>query len=204
MIETLFFDADGVIQFPGPGFRERFERLLAGRATVPQLFRTEETTIDGSRDLREVLAEFIATYDVPTTPDELIVGWYNIYVNEPRLALVDELRAKGYPCYLTTNQQAYRGAYIQEHLPYQKHFDGVFYSYEMLAAKPSPAFFQTVLRETGADPATTLFIDDLEPNVVAAKENGLNADVCAWNLDMPTPTDDSALRAILGRHGLPV
>lgn len=204
VIDTVFLDADGVLQFPGPGFKEHFERLLDGSVSVEDLFRTEETTIDGSRDLRDVLAEFIAKHDLAATPDDLIDGWYNIVVNRADLTLVDELRARGVRCYLTTNQQAYRGSFIQRTLGYEQHFDRQFYSFELGVAKPSAEFFAMVLAQTEADPSRTLFIDDLPANVEAARALGLQAEVHRWQLGMPIPSDDVALREIFRRYGLPV
>lgn len=202
MIDTVFLDADGVIQFPGPGFRERFEELLGGRVPVRHLFDTEETTLNGTPDLRDVLAEYIRVHELPATVDELLEAWNNIYVNEAALALVDELRADGIKCFLTTNQQEYRGRHIQRTLGYEKHFDKQFFSFELGESKPTPRFFERVLADTGADPSSTLFVDDLAANVEAARSLGLTAEVYEWTLGMPRPTDATALRSIFRRHGL--
>ncbi|BDM22385.1 hypothetical protein KMS_R21420 [Pseudomonas sp. LRP2-20] len=41
--------------------------------------------------------------------------------------------------------------------------------------KPEPEIFQLLLRRYGLDPSRTLFIDDVQKNVDAAKEQGMQA-----------------------------
>ena len=41
--------------------------------------------------------------------------------------------------------------------------------------KPDPAIFHRLLERYGLAPATTLFIDDIEKNVVAARDLGFHA-----------------------------
>lgn len=52
--------------------------------------------------------------------------------------------------------------------------DMVFFSNEMRLAKPDPRIYAEVLRITDINPAETLYIDDLEQNILAGKEAGFN------------------------------
>lgn len=54
-------------------------------------------------------------------------------------------------------------------------FEKVFYSHEIQARKPDLEAFQKVIELAGIIPNETLFIDDLEKNISAAKEAGLRA-----------------------------
>ena len=54
-------------------------------------------------------------------------------------------------------------------------FDTIFNTAELSVAKPDPAVFRLVLDRLGAAPEATLFIDDLAPNVDAARGVGLTA-----------------------------
>ncbi len=201
VIDTLLLDADGVTQYPTADLLSGFAALLRGPAAVLDLFAAERQAIDGSRDMREVLAQFLADHELPTDPDDVFAHWNVIEVNEPVLSLVDELRANGTRCFLATNQQNVRGRYMQQELPYADHFDGQFYSFEVGVAKPAPDYFTAVIEATGAEPGRTLFIDDMLANVHGAESAGLRAEHLAWNLGDP-PAGDAPLREVLRRYQL--
>jgi len=52
-------------------------------------------------------------------------------------------------------------------------FEKVYYSHEMGKRKPNADIFQQVLDENNLKPSETLFIDDSQPNISAAKKLGL-------------------------------
>jgi putative hydrolase of the HAD superfamily len=52
-------------------------------------------------------------------------------------------------------------------------FDHAYYSHRMGLRKPGVEIYRQVLKEQHLDPATTLFIDDTEANLVGAKEAGI-------------------------------
>lgn len=54
-------------------------------------------------------------------------------------------------------------------------FQHVFISAELGMAKPSREIYQHVIREVGCQPHEAVFLDDMEENVAAAREAGLNA-----------------------------
>lgn len=47
------------------------------------------------------------------------------------------------------------------------------YSWQVQLRKPDRGFYETVLKEIGADPLRTVFVDDKAVNVVAAEELGM-------------------------------
>jgi putative hydrolase of the HAD superfamily len=67
-------------------------------------------------------------------------------------------------------------------------FDALVWSYQLRVAKPDPAIYRHVLEQLGTQPAETLFIDDKDVNVEAARAVGMKALVY---------TDIAALRADL-------
>ncbi|KAF2703163.1 HAD-like protein [Pleomassaria siparia CBS 279.74] len=52
-------------------------------------------------------------------------------------------------------------------------FDGVFTSFDARLRKPELEFYKLVIRESGANPAQTIFVDDKIENVVAARSFGI-------------------------------
>jgi len=52
-------------------------------------------------------------------------------------------------------------------------FDEVIWSYELKLAKPDPAIYHAMLAKVGTKPEETLFIDDREENIEAARALGI-------------------------------
>ena len=198
MIRALLFDADGVLQLPRPGAIRAFTRLGRGRpGFVRELLAEEARTMTGKVELREVLEAVVARNELTTTADELIAVWCQIDLRPQMLEVVAQARAAGLKTALATNQQPYRGAWMQQNFPYADYFDTLGYSFELGVAKPDPAFFTQIVRWIGVAPSEAVMIDDLPENIEAARSAGLHGIVNAWTDDADT------LRAQLGQLGVP-
>ena len=77
------------------------------------------------------------------------------------------------PCYLASNQDSYRARVMREHLRYADLLDGLFFSCDVGAAKPDPAFFAAVVDALELPADEVLFVDDVRPNVEAARAAGV-------------------------------
>ena len=194
-IATLLLDADGVTQH-NPNFAPGMARLFGDKATLSEILRLEPPSLDGTTDLRAEITSFIADKDVDVDPDEVLNVWHETHTVPGVFDLLDEVRRHGVRIYLATNQQPRRGRRMIAEKGYELHTDGAFYSYQMGVAKPDPRFFQIILDELGCDPRTTLFIDDVDENVEAARALGIQA--VLFERDSGT----SGLRAVLLEHGL--
>jgi putative hydrolase of the HAD superfamily len=167
-------DADGVVQYPSPGWLKDMARL-GGPGFMSEAFRREVTTLTGKGDLREELVGILERRGRTCTADDILAVWYRIEVDERMLTIVDRVRAAGVVTALATNQQSYRGTYIKENLPYDEHFDHQFHSYEIGLAKPDPAYFTHIVESLDVEPAEAVFVDDVLANVRGAESAGLNA-----------------------------
>lgn len=167
-------DADGVVQYPRAGWLKEMARL-GGPGFIVEAFRKEVTTLTGEVDLRELLAEMLSRRGRTCTADEILEIWYRIDVDGLMLDLVDRVRAAGVTTALATNQQSYRGSYIQANLPYAEHFDHQFHSFEVGLAKPDPGFFTHIVDTLEIAPEEAVFVDDMAINVRGAEKAGLNA-----------------------------
>ena len=58
-------------------------------------------------------------------------------------------------------------------IPMEQCFDRMFLSYRLRMTKPDPRIYELMIRETGIDPAETLYIDDLPDNIEAGRKAGL-------------------------------
>ena len=173
-VRVLLMDADGVVQYPRPGWLKDMA-ALGGPGFIPEVFRRELTTLTGKVDLREVLVEVLERRGRSCSADDVLAIWFRIELDELMLGMVDRVRAAGVLTALATNQQSYRGTWMRANLPYDEHFDHQFHSFELGVAKPDPAFFTHILDSLGVAPGETVFVDDVLANVRGARAAGLNA-----------------------------
>ncbi|WP_328331367.1 HAD-IA family hydrolase [Kribbella sp. NBC_00382] len=200
-IRHVLFDADGVLQDLPGGWYAAMEPYL-GDSTREFLHRTwkdELPMLAGHGDYLPLLAATLAEYGVET-PVEVVYQdvWHRIVPVEESFAIVEALRKKGYGVHLGTNQEKYRGGHMRTTLGYDDLFDVSCYSYDLGVAKPDPGFFVAAARRIGAEPSSTLFIDDSLPNVEAARSVGFVAE--RWDLSQGHGT----LRALLLERGIEV
>lgn len=178
-IKAILFDADGVIIHPWRFARylER-EHGISADMTAPFFRGVFLECIVGRADLKQVIAPFLPTWGWHTGVDAFIERWMaEEDASDPRmLADVARLRAAGFACYLATNQERYRVAYMREQMRFGSLFDGVFASSEIGAMKPDPAYFEAVTARLALPPASILFWDDSAGNVAQAQVHGWHAE----------------------------
>ncbi|HEX3000364.1 MAG TPA: HAD-IA family hydrolase [Armatimonadota bacterium] len=101
-------------------------------------------------------------------------AWSNIFSEDTAVtALIAEANVRHR--YLLSNTDPLHWEWIQTHFPQVlADFDRLFASHECRMLKPDPAFYQLVMRESGAPAPAHLFIDDLPENVAAADALGMD------------------------------
>jgi putative hydrolase of the HAD superfamily len=203
-LQAVLFDADGVIQLASDYLHLRLTEAL-GRAPhereacMDAIFAAEAPALVGAATFEAALAPVLRELNAPCDARAVVDLWRAIECNHEVLALVKRLRARGVYCALASNQERNRARHMSEGLGYARVFDREFYSCELGCVKPSAAFFEAMLREAQLDPACTLFIDDRQDNVEAARACGLVAEqFVLWR-----ETDGAAaLERLLASHGL--
>jgi putative hydrolase of the HAD superfamily len=175
VIRALLMDADGVLQRLPDGFLATLAELGDGWGFVKEVFAEEKRTMSGTVDLADVLAEVIERRGLSITPEQVIALWHHITVDQAMLDVVARARTAGVVTALATNQQSYRGRWMQQNLPYADYFDHTFYSFEVGLAKPDVAYFEHIIAELGVAAGEALFVDDLAENTRAARRAGLKA-----------------------------
>ena len=197
--KNIFFDLGGVLF--NLNTRAAFRAFKNLGMPIPEELITDNSPLNAlpegqaliklihRMDLGEVRArEFIETVRQqcrPGTTEEEILQAYNGMIDVPvgRLALLKRLRTK-YRVYLLSNigdlhwEAAQRMA-RELGFPMEDCFDHCFCSFEMGVAKPDPAIFERAIRESGVNPAETLYIDDYAANV----EAGLAAGLLAYKIE---------------------
>ena len=199
MIRHVLLDADGVLQRHPEGWVAATEAWLGDRAAdfFREVTEVERTCLRGEDDFLPLLAGELERYALPVPVEQLYAGiWHTIQAFPATVELVHALRDLGLGVHLATNQHARRAAYMRAELGYDELLDESFYSCELGAAKPEPAFFRAVLDRLGAPAPEVLFVDDHVGNVEGAREVGLAAE--QWHLDEGI---DVLLRRLAG-HGV--
>ena len=124
-------------------------------------------------------AEFLAELRVilrHTADDSAVArAWQEIFEpNLPMWELVEKLHAS-HPLYLLSNTNCLHHDYLlREYAIFEKFADGVF-SYRAKLAQPEREICEGALRQVGLAPPSTIYRDDLTPNVEAARGAGLRA-----------------------------
>jgi putative hydrolase of the HAD superfamily len=95
--------------------------------------------------------------------------------NDAMVAWQQRLRERGIKTAILSNM----GDSVHENIALEfewiKRFDVLVWSYQLKMAKPDPAIFRYVLEKLGTRPEETLFLDDKQVNVDAAKELGFRS-----------------------------
>ena len=178
-VDTLLFDADGVLQRPLATRRDAWRRMLGPEGDLDRfiaaVFEAEDPALTGGVDFVGLLAEVLVEWNCHGTMADALATWTMIEPDAAITDIVTALRKSGVKCCLATNQEAFRATYMSGSLEYARLFDREFYSCWMGLAKPAEAYFTAILSELDVRPSRVLFIDDREANVRAAREVGINA-----------------------------
>ncbi len=100
--------------------------------------------------------------DIWSRPNPVMVNW------------VGQLRDQGLRVALISNMSVHIGNHLRRTATWISHCNPVCFSGELKLLKPDPAIYHACLAEMDDSPARTLFIDDREVNVAAARAVGMN------------------------------
>lgn len=197
-VRHVLLDADGVMQDLRSGWEVTFQALFGGRAEefVARIAMDEQPSLRGEVSFTPVLAEALAEFGVDEDVESVYARWLDIVVDERSRVLVHDLRRRGLGVHLATNQNPERRDHMRDVLGYDDLFDQSFYSCELGAAKPDPAYFSLVLDRLGAQAGEVLFVDDSVANVDGARGVGLLAE--HWHLDQGHDRLDHLMARHLG------
>lgn len=130
--------------------------------------------------------------------DEQIAGALGAFlagVSVAKLRAIARLRGRGIRTYVLSNNNpvgmaAIRRLCAADGHPMEAYFDKIYVSCEMRSLKPSPEIFRMMLADSGMRAEESLFIDDSERNVAAARALGFET-YCPKNGEDFTPMLDA-------------
>lgn len=200
-IDTVLFDADGVVQYGTVDWRATlygFVEPSSAEEFVLDLIASEVPTHTGKGDFPEVVADLLRRWSSTASVDEVLQLWHRFEADPVVVGWIQDLRKAGIGCHLATNQQTYRRAIMHDERRYGDWFDQTFYSCDLGLAKPDPAYFRAILTVVDRPASSVLFIDDNEANVEGARRVGIHSEL--YDLAQ----GHEVLRDLLATYGLKV
>lgn len=194
------FDLGGVLIDWNP--RYLYRKLFAGDEPGMEQFLTTictqswNTRQDAGRSFEEGCASLKATHP---HVGSLIDAWFERYDEmlagpiQGTVDILSDLRARGVPLYALSNWSKETFPFALKRFEFLQWFKGIMLSGEVGLVKPDARIYDLFLKTFAIDPATTIYIDDLKPNVEAATGFGMRGILF---------TDPPELRAALSRSGL--
>jgi putative hydrolase of the HAD superfamily len=183
-MKILMVDVDGVLVHGRPADGLPLFTYLERDLGLPAPLLQQEFfkpywvgIVTGQEPIEPRLTEVLGRIAPHLNAQTLLDYWFE---NDSRLdrQLLDDLarlKDKGTLLYLATNQEHQRAAYLSDVLGLGALFDGMLYSAALGARKPFSDFFRLATQDVGAAPDDIGFIDDVEENIVAAKDFGWKA-----------------------------
>jgi len=127
-------------------------------------------------------------------------AWYSMILDIPasRVKVVQEL-SKTYNVYLFSNtnkihiERLHRAFKTEHGIDFPSLFVKDFYSHEIHERKPDLSSYQKVIELSGINPEESIFIDDLEKNIIGAQQSGLKTFWLKEGMEMTDIFDFSAI-----------
>lgn len=185
-IKNIAFDLGGVVialsyeqavrRFEEIGLKDARQHLDAFHQRG--IFGDLERGIITTEEFRVELGKLIGR---EVTYDECLYAWHGYveYVPQKNLQMLLKLRQLGYKVCLLSNtnpfmmQWAMSNEFDGNGHSMDYYFDNLYLSYKYKYMKPSPEIFKIMLEGQQSSAEETLFIDDGQKNVEAAKELGM-------------------------------
>jgi putative hydrolase of the HAD superfamily len=101
-----------------------------------------------------------------------------INILKPKQDTIDfmfELKSAGYKIYLLSNFASEGFSWIEERYKFLGEVDGRIISSHVKLIKPDHEIYRLIIKQYSLDPSESLFIDDMEANVQAARHIGIHA-----------------------------
>jgi putative hydrolase of the HAD superfamily len=182
MIKVILFDADGVVVNKPEVFSKKLSKdyKIPYEDILPFFKKNFQPTLTGDADLKQALLPYLKKWGWKKSVDEFLLYWFKSehYLDKALIKYVKQLRKIGIRCYIATDNEQYRTAYLKKEMKLENVFDGIYSSAILKARKIDTTFFYKLMlciKQSNKD--EVLFWDDDMENVNAAKSFGIKAEV---------------------------
>ena len=178
MIRNVIFDIGGVL------LRLRYQpfiEYLAGAGIdmtdLPKWLERVDLAAHERGELsgEELLGRIAAMARRPLDPAELRSRWLDMFDRAQEMFDLAAGLRDGYRVFLLSNIGDLHWQYLNERHGFDALTHGVVASFRVGAIKPTAAIYRATERLFDVEPAATVFIDDLPPNVAGARACGWQA-----------------------------
>lgn len=178
MLHDFLFDIGNVIlKFDFSVGVRRIQDRCSKVGADEMLTSISDLTIDlesGQIDVSTYVTKASERLGFSDTEDEFIRAFEDIFeLNNPMVELIEQLKQNGHRLFLLSNTNGIHVPFFTQKYSVFDHFSGATYSHEVGCMKPAAEIYQSSIRQFNLDPACTIYIDDLEANIVAGRESGL-------------------------------
>ena len=142
-----------------------FEGLLAAAATA---FESGFISFD------EFQTSIISTLEIDHNQLDFYEAYCDVFSLDQRMVKLGTTLAGRYDSWLASNTSEVHYKWILERFPEVAFYKSAALSYELGVMKPDLDYFRKAINLFNIDPQRSVFIDDLEENVAAAIESGMN------------------------------
>jgi FMN phosphatase YigB (HAD superfamily) len=125
---------------------------------------------------RDFVDRFCSHLNVAIPYREFCDIWSSIFLPDPLIpeAMLQGI-ARNHRLILLSNTNAIHFEMLIEIYPLLRHFHSYVLSYKVGAMKPLPLIYEKAIEAAGCLPGECFFTDDIEANVQAAREHGIDA-----------------------------
>ena len=180
MIRAIVFDIGGVLEInPDTGWQSKWEQRL-GMPMEEITERLVSLGLDGGlgtcteEEWRSGLREVTGMDQAQA--DEFMRDLWQWYLGTLNVELANFFASLRPRCQTAILSNSFVGAQRREEELYhfQEMADDIVYSHEVGFAKPDRRIYVLTCHRLGVQPAEVIFLDDAEPNVIAACEFGMH------------------------------
>lgn len=141
----------------------------------------DKGTVDYNENIENVVRRVPARLE--DTVRSFFRGWPEHIIPIRQTAdFIRELKDRKVPIYLLSNAPTYFAEWAQR-IDTLRLFGGIVFSAPLKMAKPEPAIYQYLFQTYDLKPEECFFIDDLEKNIRAAKEAGMDGIIFTGSID---------------------
>jgi len=177
---TLIFDLGGVLVDVRP--REMLQRLAREAGCTPE--QLEAVLLDpqllhplelGHTTPEQYFQRLTARVPLRLAFQEFIQAWNSILSENASHTQMFQRLSSRYTVVVLTNTNVLHDQFIRRSWPVLERAHHWIASYQVGLRKPDPAIFQLALQQAQAEPASTVYVDDVQEHIQSARHLGVGA-----------------------------
>jgi putative hydrolase of the HAD superfamily len=182
MIKTVIFDLGKVLL--DYSFDNTYKYWSEKSGTPVEILKTNFSTDEqykqheiGNISIEQYHQHLCDTLKMNISLEEFIIGWNAMFIGlyPKTISILNQIGNKSQKVLLSNTNKTHTIFLRKYYKELLDHLNIVFFSNEIQKRKPNGEAFLYVLNTCGVRPNEALFFDDLEENIIGAKEIGINS-----------------------------